>query len=240
MNKNILIALLVIVIGVLGYFQFKSKSDIKITPNGQTSTINNQNDSDHQPTKIELSTLTKTWKSYTNAQYGFAFDYPSSWKLSEDPSKKEVTISTNDIGDVNLENKDNTQYPSWSITFKATDKTYFTKQRISTKMGVITYNENSKALMSDDSCLKAAQLFGNNPSNVNNTSSIYSITYGGSLMSDPAYSNSAILTTSGEIIIVTSQQGTSLTSDLSDQLSKIATSFKLLNGNTLFVPACAK
>jgi hypothetical protein len=91
-----------------------------------------------------------------------------------------------------------------------------------------------------DGCLKATQLFGSNPPNVSNTSSIKSIVYGGSLMSDPAYSNSAILTSNGQIIIVNSQQGAAITPELSTQLSKIASSFKLLNGNTVFIPECAK
>ena len=166
-------------------------------------------------------------KTYTNSEYGFSFNYPNSWKLSEDKIKKEVTVDTNDIasgvgGDYS--------YPSWSITFKATDKSFFNNNRVSTKYGIITYDENLKALMSDQ-CLKAEKLLGG---------VIQAIRYGGSLMSDPAYSNSAILTSNGGIIIVNSYQGVAITPLISDQLSVIANSFKLLNGNTVFVPACAK
>ncbi|MEK7227917.1 MAG: PsbP-related protein [Patescibacteria group bacterium] len=218
--KKLIVILLVLIVALLAYIAFKPKEVVSpiVVPSDQTTTTSQQN-----PTSLDS-------KTYSNTQYGFSFDYPSSWKVSEDTSKKEVTVNTNDIVGVNPENRPNPEYPSWSITFKATDKTYFTGQRISTKIGIITYDETTKALMSDD-CLKATQLFGSN---------LTTIVYGGSTMSDPAYSNSAILTSSGEIIIVNSQQGVALTPELTSQLSKIASSFKLLNGNTIFVPACAK
>jgi hypothetical protein len=142
-----------------------------------------------------------------------------------------VTIHTND--DPLL--VEDHAFHSWSITFKATDKTFFDKT-ISTKIGIIKYDEKLSALVSD-SCLKVGKLFGNVEGN---NTSIQSIIYGGSLMSDPAYSNSAILTNNGRIIIVNSQQGTAITPQLSEQLSIIANSFKLLNNNTVFVPDCSK
>ncbi len=233
--KNILIVILVIALAILAYMQFKPK--VTVTPSGQTTTINNPNGPDYQSTNTVAGDSSKIWKTYSNAQFGFSFDYPATWKLTEDIVKKEVTIDTNDA----LTNEGGSfSYPSWLITFKATDKTFFTQQRISTKMGIITYDENTKALMSDDYCLKARQLFGTNPPNPSNTSTMQSISYGGSLMSDPAYSNSAILTSNGQIITVYSQQGSVITPELTAILSKVASTFTLLNGNTVFVPECAK
>jgi flagellar basal body-associated protein FliL len=179
---------------------------------------------------------TENLKTYTNSEYGFSFNYPSSWKLTEDKLKKEVIVDTNDIASGT---SGDYSYPSWSITFKLTDKSFFNNNRVSTKMGIITYDENLKALVSD-SCLKAEQFFGSRPTNINNTSSIQSIRYGGSMMSSPAYSNSAILTSNGGIIIVDSKQGIPWNSEIENQLLMIANSFKLLNGNTVFVPDCAK
>jgi len=167
-------------------------------------------------------------KIYTNSDYGFSFNYPNDWKLSENKSNKEVTISTNDL--VNVSDGGHAGYPSWSITFKATDKTFFNSVT-PTKMGVITYNEKESAVFADDRCIKAEKLLGGN---------VQVARYGGSTMSDPAYSNSAILTTNGKIIIVNSYQGVAITPELENQLSAIFNSFKLLNGNQVFVPECAK
>jgi len=250
MNKTngIVIALLIILIGLVGYVAFKP-NQITSTPVTDSTVINEAAvPVVPKATNTQTPPASTSMKTYSNTGLGFSFNYPSDWRLTEDTLKKEVTIDTNDIGGTNLENRDNPTYPSWKITFKAIDKSYFTQQRISTKMGIITYDETLKAFTVDDNgdlpggstCLKAVQLFGSNPPNPNNTSAIQSINYGGSLMSDPAYSDSAILTNNGEIIIIHSQQGTAATPELMNQLSKIASSFKLLNGNTVFVPACAK
>lgn len=168
-------------------------------------------------------------KTYSNNDYGFSFNYPSSWKISEDKVNKEVTISTNEI----LPGADGSTYPSASITFKASNKTFFDNLR-PTKIGVITYNENKSTIFADgDRCLKSNRLLGSL------NSSVESITYGGSTMSTPAYGDSAILTTNGAIIIVHNAEDV-FTPELRNQYSLIANSFKLLNGNQVFVPDCAK
>jgi hypothetical protein len=175
------------------------------------------------PKTLIKDVSTVNWKTYTNTEYGLSFIYPSSWKLSEDKSKKEVTVSTNDTDGVDV------TFPSWKISFKTTDKSYFNSNRVSTKWGIITYNEETKSLFSDG-CLKSESL----------SPTIQTIRFGGSLMSDPAYSESAILTTNGNIIVVRSEQGAGLYPELESQLSIINHSFKLLNGNKVFVPECSK
>ncbi len=230
MNKNILIAVLIVIIGVFAFLAFKPKGATTVSP---ITTVPEQ-----QPTTTPQQTTppAATSKTYSNTQYGFSFQYPNTWKVTEDKSKKEVRIDTNDIA---IYGQGYVPYPSWSITFKATDKSFFNPP-IGTKYGLIGYDESRSALTDGDRCLSSGKLFGNNPPDANNTSSIQSITYGGSLMSDPAYSDSAILTTNGEIIIVHKEQGAPYTPEIGDQLSAIASSFKLLNGNTVFVPTCAK
>ncbi len=166
------------------------------------------------------------WKEYSNSEYGFRFNYPGDWKLTEDKIKKEVTIETNDIGEV----VEGGNFPSWRITFKSTDKTFFNNLQ-PTKIGVITYNEKESAVFADDRCIKGTKLLGG---------LIQAFTYGGSSMSDPAYWNSAILTKNGQIIIVNSYQGSVITSELEKQLSTIVNTFKLLNGNSFFIPECSK
>jgi len=236
-SATVTVLVVIIIVLLIEGFIYYAKNHQAIAPS--TTVVNiPQSTTPVVSTQTPQAQAPVEWKTYSNASYGFSFSYPSTWKLSEDSSKKQVTINTNDIGGTNPENRDNPTYPSWTISFTATDKTFFNPP-IGTKYGMISYDNTKKALVDGDRCLQAQQLFGNNPPNVNNTSSIQSITYGGSQMSDPAYSNSAILTSNGEIIIVNSQQGVSATPELMNLLSKIASSFKLLNGNTVFVPACA-
>jgi len=188
----------------------------------------NQDSSDSYFSINSSKVSTINYKTYLNTQYGFSFDYPNTWKTSEDKNKKEVIVSTDDM-------VDRMAYPSWSISFKSTDKNFFNTVR-PTKMGVITYSEKESALFADDRCIKAEDFgFGTTKNNL-----IKKFIYGGSMMSDPAYSNSAILTTDGNIIIVDSRQGVVITPDIDKQLSLITNSFKLLNNNKVFIPECSK
>jgi hypothetical protein len=175
-------------------------------------------------------------KTYSNTVYGFSFQYPSTWKLEENLMKKSVTLTSDANSGSNYpDNNPSGFMPIEKITFTATDKSFFNSNRVSTKYGIITYDENQKALFSDY-CLKASKLFGGIDGNI----SIQVVPFGGSLMSDPAYGDSAILTTSGEIIIVYTEQGAALTPLILKQMALIGNSFKLLEGNTVFVPSCAQ
>lgn len=82
--KNILIVILIAVVGVLAYMQFKPKETV--VPSGQTTTTNNSNGDDYQPVKntvnntVQNTDDTVGWKTYSSTEYGFSFQYPSTWK----------------------------------------------------------------------------------------------------------------------------------------------------------------
>jgi hypothetical protein len=192
----------------------------------QTKTIQaeaNQNDNvSNQSSQSTTTTSTTGWKTYSNTQYGFSFQYPSDWKLTDNPTNKTVTIATNDAGEA----VEGMSYPTYSITFKSTDKTFFSKP-IYTKWGGVTYDENSNAILIDGNCTKPDEVFG----------SMQAVHYGGSLMSDPAYNDSAITTMNKTIFIIHEEQGGSLSS-IQSQIQTVENSFKLLGGNSPFIPQC--
>ena len=125
------------------------------------------------------------------------------------------------------------------IGFQDTDKNFFTPP-VETKYGQIQYDENKMTLIDTSGpkprCLPASPLLGI-------TGAIKSITYGGSLMSDPAHTESAILTKDGSIIIAGEswEVGSDEKQDelVKEQVAKIVTSFTLLNGNSLSMATCA-
>jgi len=205
---------------------YQKKADLEVEYVPDCSIASDYSDSSFTVNYVAEGVSVAAWKEYSSSEYGFRFNYPGDWKLTEDKIKKEVTIDTNDIGEV----VEGGTFPSWRITFKSTDKTFFNNLQ-PTKIGVITYNEKESAVFADDRCIKGTKLLGG---------LIQAFTYGGSLMSDPAYWNSAILTKNGKIIIVNSYQGGVMISKLEKQLSTIVNTFKLLNGNTFFIPECSK
>lgn len=75
-----LVVVIVVLVGVVGYFTFVKKSKPIVQQPTPTSTTT--------PTKtftpIPISTSqdgTVNWKIYSNSEYGFQFKYPSNWRL---------------------------------------------------------------------------------------------------------------------------------------------------------------
>ena len=93
-QKNVLIILLIIVVLLLSYIAFKPKdvvAPVEQTPSGKTTTINNPNGEDYQPSdKVTDSKEIKVdgMKKYTDTDFGFSFWYPSSLKVSKSTEKK--------------------------------------------------------------------------------------------------------------------------------------------------------
>jgi hypothetical protein len=169
------------------------------------------------------------WKTYYSSQYGFSFMYPSNWTLTEKTNKQtglaEVDISSNLDSDI-------PGVPAEEIDFSTVYKSYFSPP-IGTKYGNITYDDTKMALVDQGStpvrCLPVSSL-------LQIPNAMASFTYSGSLMSDPAYMDYAILTKNGPIILVSDYiEGTTDTA----LRTNIADSFTLLNGNSAVVPACA-
>lgn len=176
-------------------------------------------------TTFTFTNIPTGYKNYSNNNLGFSFNYPNSWNLLEDNLSKTVTLTP----DAKYQFNGKT-FSLYNLTFKVTDKSYF-NNRIATKYGVITYNEINKAIMIDEKCVSSSPIF-------NGTSAtVKGVTYGGSLMSDPAYSDVAIPTTFGSIILVHTDMW-EYSSDIAKQLAEIGSSFKLLNGNSVPTSVC--
>lgn len=130
----------------------------------------------------EKSQITEEWTTYVNQRYGFSFQYPTGWKISEDVDGTGVKVQSGDM---------------LSIEFKAQENSAFSP--IGTKMGDIRYDASLGALVdtldTPARCLPSGSLMG-----INET--LPAVVYGGSTMSDPAYVLSAILTDENYMILV--------------------------------------
>ena len=165
------------------------------------------------------------WKIYSNKQYGFAFIYPSNWTLRENSSNKQVTVQT-DTPTLEV------------IGFQDANKSFFTPY-VETKYGEIAYDNTQKTLVDASQtparCLPVSTLSGV-------SGAMKSIIYSGNLVSDPAHSESAVLTKTGSIIIASESwevgSDQNQNKQIKDDVAKILTSFTLLNGNTVSIPNC--
>jgi hypothetical protein len=178
------------------------------------------------------------WKIYSNKEYGFAFIYPSTWTLRENSSNKQVTVTSDTApGSEFAPGLDDTP-PLEVIGFQDADKSFFTPY-VETKYGEITYDETQKTLVDESHtpprCLPVSTLSGV-------VGAMKSIIYGGSLVADPAHSESAVLTKKGDIIIASESwevgSDANQNTQIKDEVAKIMTSFTLLNGNTVSIPNC--
>lgn len=162
--------------------------------------------------------------TYSNTHNGFSFNYPSTWRVISDPlNTNQIKITTSDISMIA---DGNTPVPTFSITFKSVDQSFFNPE-IGTKYGQVTYDRNLNCILIDGKCRATGSI---------ENSSLQGVRYGGSSMSDPATGDSAILTTNKDIIIVHTEMGGSLSEELRSQIKTIFDSFKLLNGNTIYIP----
>ncbi len=95
-----LIILVVIIVGVGGYFAFSKKSEpiTQQTPTSQNPTppaTQTQNDNSQTTTTQDK---TVSWKTYTNVKYGIEFKYPPSLALTE----RERTHPTGDSFEISF------------------------------------------------------------------------------------------------------------------------------------------
>jgi hypothetical protein len=169
------------------------------------------------------------WKTYSSAQYGFSFDYPSKWKVTEktNTNGQPYVDLTSDIfsSDPQLSG-----IPEEEIQFSAVDTNYFNPP-IGTKFGMIGYDSKDNLLIDttqpSQQCLLVRPLLG-----IENAP--LGFRYDGSQMSTPAHFNYALITQNKKIILVTefSLEGDTLLV-VNQNVSKIALSFKLLNGDSI-------
>ncbi len=205
----------------------KLKDDTFVQPNIPSKT---PQQTDLTPTQ---STSNNELKTYSNSNNGFSFKYPSDWVISENPLNNSVKISTKSSSVIGVDDVGRPIAYSldYSIMFTKTDKTFFNQPNrpIQTKYGEITYDQNRNSILIDGQCRPAEGIEG---------SSLQGVRYGGSLMSDPAYGDSAIVTTNKNVIIVHTEMGVTPSDATRAQIKSILDSFSLINGNNVFIPVC--
>jgi hypothetical protein len=230
----VIIVLLVVIGGVYVYVTRKAETPVvPVTTTQPVGTV-----SPVSTTSPVTQPAPAGWSTYTNNVYGFSFIYPATWKVTEDDNKKEVTVTSDTT--VPADQTGTGIMPLEVLSFGVTDKNFFNPP-LGTKYGEIAYDNTLMTLVDSSStparCLPVAPIF-------NAPTGVKGIAYAGSLMSDPAYRNSAILTKNGSIIIAAEDWETDNTDQTKntaakDDVAKIANSFSLLNGNTVTVASCA-
>ncbi len=82
----ILILLIVLAFGVVGYFGYKNSLK------SQTSQI-----STTTPTSFNVTNDFSNWKTYTNSKYGYTFKYPSIWEAEVNDGSRELLESASTV-----------------------------------------------------------------------------------------------------------------------------------------------
>ena len=177
------------------------------------------------------TSMTSTFKTYTNNQYGFTFNYPSGWQLTESADKTSETV---DAG-ITANGLD-----AFTLVFTIVDNNAF--EPVQTKVGDISYDASQNALVDTSEnarCLPYDNLRGL-ASGVGN---IQAFNYGGSTMSDPVYWESVILTNKNYMLDV-GESFERPTDDATNQIiengeQEIYSSLALTNNVSVRLPSCA-
>lgn len=208
----VLIGVVLVLVVIGGYFLWSQRAEAPVPVAEQP---------------VQTLPISTTLKTYTDSVNGFSFQYPKDWQISEKTQKngtKYVALSSGDESDI-------PGVPGEEIDFSSVSSNYF-NPAIPTKVGLIGYDLALKALVDTEEspvkCLPVSTI-------LRAPNALKAFWYSGSLMSSPAHEEYAILTQNGNIILITELTENNIYQDV---VSKIATSFSLLN-NTVFVPACA-
>ncbi len=206
----ILIAVAILIVAVGIYFYISGNNSPRVSPNANATT---------------------TAGTYTNEKYGFSFDYPPSWQLTESADKTMVTVDAGITAN---------GLPAFTLVFTVVPDNVF--QPVQTKVGNISYDATQNALIDtseNDRCLPYSNLGGL----AGGASTIQAFNYGGSIMSDPAYWENAVLTNKNYMLDV-GESYERPSDDATNQIiqsgeNKIYSSLSFTNGVTVRVPSCA-
>lgn len=175
---------------------------------------------------------------YTNKKSGWHFQYPSDWNIAEKADGSGVTIESG----VMVEGIMGTgvKSPIFTLSFITKKKADF--EEVGTKVGQIKFDMTKNALVDiggpNIRCLPVNSKLGT-------TASIPTFQYAGSMMSDPAYSTSAVISDKDFLVIINMLtygrvEDDMLEADIENGLRTIYSTFGL-GGNTVAVtPECTQ
>lgn len=172
---------------------------------------------------------------YTNQLYGWSFNYPKDWQVEENENKTGIEIVSHET--VPSVRDPNQKSPLFTLSISTIKKSDF--KPTDTKMGNIRFDLAQNALVdaldTPSRCLRMSDF----------NSKMKMVIYGGSNMSTPAYSNSAVITDKDYLILINeSTYGNSETptSETSLDVGKkmIFDSFTFPPGVSGITPDCAK
>jgi hypothetical protein len=84
-NITLIVLILVIIAGVLGYFIYQNTKTSTVSPSpSPTSTSVSAVSATTSPKPTSTSNVPAGWKTYKNSQYKFEFSYPDSYKVLTD------------------------------------------------------------------------------------------------------------------------------------------------------------
>lgn len=89
---TVISAMLLLAMAGVGFYFFQKRQEIKSSANQNTVTVDNEvnNEEKEKQKNNELEVNNETgFKTYTNEEYGYAFDYPKDWKLIDHYGEKE-------------------------------------------------------------------------------------------------------------------------------------------------------
>lgn len=171
--------------------------------------------------------------TYQNSKYGWGLTLPSGWRLKENRDNGDVTIES--YRSVSFDGYGAKQIvPAATITLSTIRTSRFTP--VGTKVGDIKYDAKKKALVDAGStpvrCLPSYGSYG-----VNKDIPVF--VFGGSMMSSPAYRDSAILLSDNNSVIVR-EVNHGISKGDAGEIERLYRSLRLQEGVTALFPDCAK
>jgi hypothetical protein len=127
----ILVVAIVVLVAVAGFFAYQYFSP-KTQPVVQTQQNQNQQQqtANQQTNNVQPIDQIAGWKTYTNAQYGFEFQYPKEW-VTSDNSAATVSVWSSEKKKQEAVNAIIPIYPEFSVNYK----------------GITSFNDFAKGLL---------------------------------------------------------------------------------------------
>lgn len=160
------------------------------------------------------------WIEYINQNTGITFKYPSDWSIYE----REGIVTISDADSVELDEDRTT--PNYSVSFALIDKT---KINHTSGYGHVVYDAESDLIKKDEVCLDISKSTNEKPE---------WIMLGGSTMSTPAWTSSAILLDNSEAIKYTKFVYGSFAKEKEDIVSEILSSVKVVGEHNVSSKVC--